>query len=189
MLDRVTLKNVKFHKGHDGMDGLNADIYIDKVKVAHVYDDARGGCFEYDVLGSIDSKQREINKKLFKELEDYIDSLPEEQMEYDGKKYERDGNPVMMKPDMDSIINDLVEEFEKEKSKKRLKKDMEKKIVFGKPNGNSYKLIGYKSPLKAIAMMKGGKEAIQKLVNRVKGELKEGEEILNDNLAELGIEV
>jgi hypothetical protein len=43
----ITLKNLKSFPGHDGMDGMDADICINGKKMLHVYDSANGGCFEY----------------------------------------------------------------------------------------------------------------------------------------------
>jgi len=46
----ITIKNVKFFSGHDGMAGINADLYYNNKKFASAYDDARGG--EMDVRPS-----------------------------------------------------------------------------------------------------------------------------------------
>ena len=42
-----SIKNVKFHKAHQGMEGFNCDLYKNGIKVAYVYDDARGGGYDY----------------------------------------------------------------------------------------------------------------------------------------------
>ncbi len=193
MLKRVTLKNIKFHQGMEGT-GLNADIYIDSKKVAHVLDEAYGGCFNYQLHGGLDEKEsgsyedspeRKRHKKLFKEFEDYIETLPRRPLNIKDK----DGKEMTYKPDMDTVIDDIINELENKKMEKKMKKNMEKAIVFGKRNGKGYRMIGYKKPLLQIVRNPLGLVAVEDLIKKIKNEkLKEGEEILNDNLEELGIE-
>ena len=45
------IKSLKFHKGHDGMDGFNCNLYKDGKKYAICYDDARGGEIEIGFFG------------------------------------------------------------------------------------------------------------------------------------------
>src|SRR3990172_8372470 len=95
----VTLKNISTFQGHDGI-GLNADIYIRGRKVAHVFDGAYGGCFEYTILGNND-QERDENKNLFKELEDFISTLPKKSVD------RGDGIMFEFTFDMDTLINEI----------------------------------------------------------------------------------
>ena len=178
------------------MQGLNADIFIDGKKVAHVYDDAMGGEFDYDVYGSIgkddkgeyqDSNERIENKKLFAELEAYIKTLPPKESTIKND----DGSMWMCPVDMDIFIDDIINEIESKKGVAKFKKKMEKDMVKGICWGTSdtYRQRGYKIPLAEIVKKDGGKMIVQKLVRQVKADLKEGEVILNTNLAELGIAI
>ena len=74
--------------------------------------------------------------------------------------------------------------FEKEKSKeqKKIEKLCERNVVWGKGMGYSY--VGFNGNHKIADMQKSisGRKALEKLIERVKGELKEGEIIFNKNL-------
>jgi len=74
----LTVKNVKTFAGHDGMVGINADIYKDGKKFCHIYDDAWGGPLMITAIGSIDkgkddkysiSSELSINRDILKDLE------------------------------------------------------------------------------------------------------------------------
>ena len=178
---KVTLKNIKFHEGHDTMIGLNADIWIDGVKCMHVHDDAYGGCFEYHNFTYQNPKAEQI-KTLIKNLEDYIAQLPEKDYEFGGRKHK-------MKVDMDMYINDLVEEWETEKNRKKFEnqknKLMQKAILIGVPDGKEYKYFNFKKPLSEINPL-----VLEGHVKDIKHKhCKDGKVILNTNLAEHGITI
>ena len=172
---KVEVKNIKFHQGHDGMYGLNADIYIKGVKCMHVYDDAWGGDYMYTDY-AYESKNSEKIETLIKEFEDYIKTLPPEKINIGGEIKE-----IPMTKDM--LVNDLIEEYKKKKEKRRMKKYMMFSIVFGKPNASSYQVLKFKKPLADIPQA-----ILQQQVDKVKREYcTNGIEILNTNLKELGI--
>ena len=85
---------------------------------------------------------------------------------------------------MDCHISKQNKEKEKEKEQKKIDKLCETNIVFGKPNGMSYRYIGFNGRPKIADVKKTiiGQKALEKLINRVKGELREGEIIFNKNL-------
>ena len=166
---KIELKNIKYFPGHDGMTGLNADIFVDGVKTAHVYDSAHGGCFKYTTF----------NKEKMKELEVWVKQQPEKNF----------GN-FKCKYDLDMLVNDLCETKEKEKEKKKLEKKYITSFVWGKPNGPHYQTYGFKSKAPLVGLSKtNAKTAVQQLYDKVKSELKEGEVILNTNLAEMNLEL
>jgi hypothetical protein len=64
---------------------------------------------------------------------------------------------------------------------------METNIIVGIPNGISVKMIGYgKNKLSDIIKTDKGRNMVHMLIDRLKKELVDGEQVLNTNLKELG---
>jgi len=169
MKDQVTLKKLKFHKGHDG-DGFNADLYIRGKRVATVYDGAYGGGFEYHICRDKDG-DFERNKVLFQELKDHIKTLPNIK-----SAFFDDG----LEMDMDLFIDELIQDIEKEKNKKKLDKLMVNSICYGVPNSGSYRYMTFKLPLSEIKLKYSG--TLKARVLEIQSKLKKGEVIFNTNL-------
>jgi len=163
---KIELKNIKTFEGHDGI-GLNADIFVDGVKTAHVHDGAYGGCYEYHTH----------NKEKMTQLEDWVKQQPEKNFGTFKSKY-----------DLDILVDELFTKKEKEKEEKKLKQIYIHSFVWGNPNALSYKTMGFKSkhPLVPLTLT-GQKQAVQNLYNKVKAELKKGETIWNTNLADMNL--
>ena len=174
---KIQIKNIKFFEGHDGMTGLNADIYIKGIKCLHVYDDAWGGMFTYTSYAN-GSKNPEKVKSLIKDFEEYLKTLPKQEINIGGKK-------TMIPVDMDMFVNDLVNKQEEEKAKRKMERYMKQSIVFGKPNASSYQVLKFKRALADIPQA-----ILQQQVNKVKHEYcTKGVVILNTNLKELNIKI
>lgn len=79
------------------------------------------------------------------------------------------------------------------KIQKKLERDCVKSVCVGWVNehGASYYKQGFKGnpALADIAVRKGGLEAIQRMVDRIKSEIKGDESILNTNLGALGVKL
>lgn len=98
---------------------------------------------------------------------------------------------------LEEQVDELVYEIDKQKQiakvQKKLERDCVKAVCVGWVNehGASYYAQGFKSklPLADIAKRPQGLEAIQKMVDRIKTELKGDEAILNTNLEALGVNV
>lgn len=168
----IEIKNVKINKAFsEETICFIADVFVNGVKTAYAKNDGRGGNTFYNAY--------EGKRDLLAKAEEYAKTLP-------SKKY----GTLEIKSDLETIIDEAIDykfnEGEKAKFKKKLDKDMDKNICFGVPNGNSYRMIGYKHPLKAIVLTTQGRDSVTKLIARVKTELKPSEEILNTNLKELG---
>jgi len=114
----LDVKNIKYFAGHDGMQGINADVYHNGKKFAHGYDDARGGGM--DVRPS-DYENNTV--ATFKDIEDKLRALP---------KYihvhtqSRNGKMIGGKPfeyesqvDLASIIDAVADQKEEEKNAKK----------------------------------------------------------------------
>jgi len=169
----ITLKKVKLFRGHDGT-GLDCDLYVDGKKVAHVFDDARGGEVEYQAY----CPNVQENWKILEELEAYAKTLP---------KIESEFFPEGMEQDLDGLINNILMDMEKEKTMKKIAKLFVNNIVIMGKNDESYRTMAYGKPGRPLHMLP--KEKLQADINKIKAELKEGERIANTNLQALGITV
>ena len=96
----ITVKNIKHFKGHDGMSGINADIYCNNKKFATAYDDARGGCMDVRPYSYSDLKVLEI----FKDVEDKLKALPEYIHVYD-KTYKGKTIQFTTRVDLAAIVD------------------------------------------------------------------------------------
>lgn len=167
---KIELKNLKVNSAFsEETTCFKADVFINGKKVAFASNDGRGGCTDYYHYNG----QREI----LKQAEEYCKALPKKQFEIGGRMHE-------FNQSLESIIDDLVFEKEKAKEQKKIDKLCETNIVFGKPNGYSYRYIGFNGRPKIDDVKKSivGQKSLEKLINRVKGELREGEIIFNKNL-------
>jgi hypothetical protein len=174
----ITIKNVKMFEGHDGT-VLNADIFVRGKKIAHVYDGAYGGEFEYTPLFKNDSELKE-NRKILEELQEFVKTLP---------NVKSDFFPEGLEMNLDMFIDELINEIEKEKGQKKIQKLCDQALVYGKPGENSYRLTDFKRPLKEVVEMKGGRNVLQTHYYKVRTGLKKGEVFYNKNLEALGIKL
>jgi hypothetical protein len=167
---KIELKNLKVNSAFsEETTCFIADVFINGKKVAHAKNNGRGGCTDYYPYPN----QRE----LLAQAELYCKSLPKQLIDFGDKTHEFDQT-------LESVIDDLVFAKEKEKEDKKIEKLCENHIVWGKPNGYSYKTLTFKGKPKFADVKKNimGQKALERLIDRVKSELKEGEEIFNKNL-------
>jgi len=181
---KVVLKNVKFHEGHEGQ-GINADVWINGVKCIHILDDGNGGCLDIDVL-SYGAKDPDKIKNLVKDLNEYVDSLPEKPLDFGhGAIKDKEGNVRMFKTSLEDYLNELTYEFERQKERKKMEKRMQTAFVIGIPNADRYTYFNYKRPLSSMP-----KEYLQgRLDAIVKKHCTDGKIILNTNLQALGLTI
>jgi len=166
---KLSLKKIKFFRGHDGMTGLSCDLYVDGKKVAYCFDDARGG--EMEITPYTAAHRFVINS-----LEDDLHKLPAYQCE--------DFN-FEMNHDLESLVNALAQKYEEDKE---FEKNSRKGILYKDANDSTW-VFGWKYNLPMyIAMYK--EKAIQNIkdaCSRLEGE---GNVILNkDYIKTLGIEL
>ena len=167
---KIELKNVKVNEAFsEETTCFIADVFINGKKVAHAKNDGRGGCTDYYPY--------EGQRELLKQAELFCKTLPKEKVDFGDRVHEFDQS-------LESVIDNLLFEKEKEKEQKKIDKLCETQIVWGKPNGMSYRMIGFNGKQKFADVKKSivGQKALEKLIDRVKGELKEGEIIFNKNL-------
>jgi hypothetical protein len=170
----ITLKKLKTFPGHDGMEGFDADIYVNGKPALHVYDSAHGGCFEYSPIGTDYKAARSVEA----ELEEKLKAFPEHEVEMGG------GRTYMSRDTLDCVIGALVSEagFQKD-----MKRDSKKGILIEVPNG--YSIIKFKAGTITTMLKKHPQEAVAMMLQGVvKRELKAGKTILNlEYLKALGV--
>ena len=167
---KIELKNVKVNQAFsEETTCFIADVFVNGKKVAHAKNDGRGGCTDY--------YHYEGQRELLNQAEKFCKSLPKKVIDFGGSTHEFDQS-------LESVIDDLLFEKEKQKEDKKIEKLCETHIVFGKPNGYSYRMIGFNGKQKIANVKKSivGQKALERLINRVKGELNEVEIIFNNNL-------
>ena len=167
---KIELKNLKVNSAFsEETICFMADVFINGKKVAYAKNDGRGGCTDYFPY--------EGQRELLNIAELFCKSLPTKPIDF--------GNRVVeFTQSLESVIDDLVFEKEKAKEQKKIDKLCETYIVYGKPNGMTYRYIGYNGRKKIADLKKSiaGQKKLEKLINKVQGELKEGEIIINKNL-------
>lgn len=165
-LKDLSIVNYKSFKGHDGMRGINAEIKYKGKKIASVYDDARGGEWDYDVLG-YGTPKYDTNKQLFQELLNDVSGLD---------KVECYG--TSLDPSLDYLIEELC-------NQKDMDKDVKKGILIKANHG--YDIVQWKIQLPTlIKKYKNGLSVIQKAYD----EHKDNDIVLNkDYLKSIGVNV
>lgn len=174
---KIELKKVKMFQGRDGV-GLSCEMYVNDKKVCHVFDDANGGAVNFYPLGKT-TEEIKANQKIISELEEYATTLPEKPCPFEkGKTWPQN---------LDSIVNNILVEIEKEKSLKKMQKKFETHIIVGVENGDSYREFSYGKPVVKLSTLPTTR--LQADINNIKLKLKDGEKILNTNLAGMGINI
>lgn len=172
---KIELKKVKTFIGNEGH-GLNAEVWVDGIKTAYVIDDASGSImYDFTVY----------DKVKFKQLEEYVDSLPHEPMIIEGKPFERDGKVVMHEPRIEDVIDEVFTEMQTAKAMKKLEKKFVNHLVWGnkKFNGN-YSYVKYPRPLSEYSRL-----ALQKAVDLRKETFEPDEVFYNTNFESLNIKI
>ena len=167
---KLQLKNIYLNERFsEETNCFKADLFVNGKKVAYTENDGRGGCTYYH--------HYENQRDIVRQAEEYCKTLPKQIINFGGEDKEYNQT-------LESVIDDLVFAKEKEKEQKKIDKLCENHIVWGKPNGYSYKQISFNGKPKFADVKKTivGQIALDNLINRVKSELKEGEEIFNKNI-------
>ena len=171
---KVELKRISLNERmSDETNCFVADLIINGKKVGSCQNDGHGGGTYYDGDG------KESNR-IIGECEDYYKTLPKIKVE--GNLIFPDG--FEMDQTLENTIDELLEEFLKEKEEKKKLKLMEKSIMFGIPNGNSYRTITWtKKLLSEVPRLQ-----LQQTLNETRKKYcKDGVVILNTNLEKLGV--
>jgi hypothetical protein len=175
LLDRIEVKSVKFHRGHDGMQGLNCKLYVDGKFLARVHDDAYGGAFEYDQCIGQDKEGMPlmVDENMYQLLETF-------KVIYD-LKYTSDigGEAWESEHCWDTLVDHKCNEYQRQKS-------FNKGVMI--KEGNGYTIVGFKYTI-PNAIKKWNKEIIVSQLQKIYDDkIADGREVLNtEYLAELGL--
>ena len=128
-MSKFEIKSLKTFTGREGH-GFDCDLFIEKIKVYHVRDNADGGCFRWDLYPGVEQK------RLSQELKRIISKMPQKNW----------GN---FKCDMteDIFIDDLVQALQAEQLDNKLLKLEENHIIWGVVGGDSYSYMKMNKPL------------------------------------------
>ena len=165
---KIELKNVKINESFsEETTCFIADVFINGKKVAHAKNNGQGGCTDY--------YHYEGQREVLIQAEKFCSELPKQEIVLGDTTHR-------FKQTLETVIDDLLFEKEKSKEQKKIDKLCERNVVWGKGMGYSY--VGFNGNHKIADMQKSisGRKALDKLIERVKGELKEGEIIFNKNL-------
>jgi len=161
---KIELKNVKFYERmSEETNAFVADIYVDGKKCGYAKNDGHGGSTDIRQIGG-------VNSNLFVECVNWLKAQPEINIGTEEK-------PYMVKSDMENKVDQLFEQWLKDKEVKKLEKKMVNHIMWGIPNGNSYTQMKFLKPLNQI-----DRNILQSFLDKYKKEFKEGEKFLNTNL-------
>lgn len=123
---KLTVQKYKhFNVGHEG-GAMKCDLYVDGVLAAHVENEGCGGSNNYRWVGYTNQWQTPANVQAF------IDAQPEQDM-----------CGMMMKPDLDCLVEDAIHDFE---IAKKVAARCKKVLVFALPTDEKGVIREYKTP-------------------------------------------
>jgi len=156
---KIELKSIKFSEAmSEETNAFTANLYINGKRVGYCKNQGCGGCTEYRGNTPEDNK-------LINDAEVYCKTT-----EFDQS--------------LESVIDNLFEDWLKAKETKKFEKKMQTCILVGSPDENrsSYSYYNFKQPLSNIPTGQ-----LQASIERIKAKLDEGDVILNINLEALGV--
>ena len=160
---KLELKNIKFYESmSEETNCFQADLFINGKKIADVKNQGQGGPTDYRVL---DFK----NQQILRDAEAYCLTLPKEKI----------SDTFDFQPTLESKIDDLFEAWLKVKADKKMEKQMEKGILYGRNKNMSYTISTWNLPLKAMLMTTNGREVIRQKIIKIK---EEGLIVFNTNI-------
>lgn len=168
-VSKIELKNIKFSKAmSEETNAFTANLYINGKNIGYCNNIGQGGCTNYNANSP-------VLRSVIAEAEAYCKALPKtkwKNMEFDQS--------------LESVIDDLLEDWLKAKETKKFEKKMLKAILVGTPDENrsTYSYYNFKKPLSVIPV-----HMLQASVDRIKAKLNTGEVILNTNLEAFGINI
>lgn len=166
---KLELKNVKINETFSEETLMfMADLFVDGKKVGYANNDGRGGCTSYNAY----ENQREALAK----AEAYALTLPSTITEFGGKDYEFKSS---LESWIDDAVNKIYDAKAQAKAEKKMQLIMQTQVVWGIPNGNTYKHLGFKGGIKLDVLSQA---SVKSLVDAVKSRMLPNEEIFNKNI-------
>lgn len=177
----LTVKNLKTLMGRDGI-AFTCVVYYGNKKIGLAHDDGNGGEVDFQLHPS-----NEATRKLVKELEAEIATLPEIDLNEDKGLGDK---PMMFQPDLEWMINKAVDRKLAEQDTKKITKQMKQGIMYGRSVDYSALAYWNNLTLETIKAHPKGIEIVQAKIDYIKANLKQGETILNaEYLRSLGWKV
>lgn len=163
---KIELKNVKFaeHMSEE-TNAFTADIIINGINAGYAKNDGRGG--------PTDCRPHFEHRELFKQAEAFCLTLPP--IDYGTFKH---------KMDMEAMVDQLFEDWLKEKEQKKLETKMQRCILVKRLSGDINMFSYPKTKLSELPLIK-----LQSMYDTIKKQLKPGEKFLNTNLEKLGVKL
>jgi hypothetical protein len=160
---KIELKNVLFNERFsDETNAFVADVYIDGKKIGYAKNDGQGGNTWVQLYPEARAKFDECNIWLKTQPQINIGS---------------ENDPYMVDCNMETMVDSLFEQWLNEKETKKFEKKMETRLMWGVPNGMSYKEVKFEKPLNQIP-----DPVLQSYLDKYKKGFKDGEKFLNTNL-------
>jgi hypothetical protein len=159
---KLELKNIKFYESmSEETNCFQADLFINGKKIASVKNEGHGGPTDYRLLVF-------KNQQILRDAEAYCLTLPKEKIT----------ETFEFQPTLESKIDDLLEAWLKVQAEKKLAKQMEKGILYGRPE--HYQMIYWKGTT-LVALL--GNPTMQGRIKQILKDLTDkGETILNTNI-------
>ena len=159
---KIELKKISFNERmSEETNCFVADLYINGKKVGYVKNEGCGGCTDYHGYTKEDNL-------IIREAEAYCKTLPRVRVE----EYDFDYQPTL-----ESVIDDELQKYLKEKEGKKMQKLFITALVVGVPNGNAYRYMKFKVPLSTIPV-----EKLTPYVTKIVSQCTDKEVLLNTNL-------
>jgi hypothetical protein len=164
---KFSLKNVKFSEHlSEETNAFTADLYVNNKKVAYAKNSGQGGCTDYHPYPDM--------RDALKEAETYAITLPDIVV---GNPNHSNGS-FTIKSNLEHVIDNLFEDWMKQREKKKLQAHMKKGVVCG--SEFSYSIITWKGhTIESLLKHPQGKAVLRAKVLELQGK---GENILNTNL-------
>lgn len=179
ILNKVKMQNLQSCQSRDGY-AYSGTFCIGKTKVAYVQNSGNGGNTNYDFLSN---EGQEVFNKFVNDNNIRQTIADNWNKNHEGFKWTAE------KMDDETVLSTFAEEFMQiSVDKKSIARWQKKGIVFGVRGSGRYQQVQWKHPLQKIVDA-GYLNKIQEAYDRIKSELKEGEEVLNTNLEKLGVKL
>jgi hypothetical protein len=164
---KIELKQIKFSEAmSEETNAFTANLYINGRNVGYCKNQGCGGCTDYN------ANSPEL-RPVIAEAEAYCKTLPKVKW-----------NDMEFDQSLESVIDQLLENWLKAKEQKKMERKMLTCILVGVPDASQYAYYNFKRPLSEVP-----KGQLNASVLRIKSKLNKGEVILNTNLEALGVQV
>ncbi len=134
---KIELKNVSFsERMSEETNAFVADIYVNGKKSGYAKNDGRGGSTNVQPWGG-------VNRDLFTDCEKWLEEQPKINIGTEAK-------PFMVESNMENVVDQLFDQWLKDRDKQKLEKKMETSLLWGAPKSDRYTIVNFKVKLTKI---------------------------------------